>query len=319
MHSSEKIKCHPQCLGGCSGETAFNCTDCRNYLYKGECIDKCPADTIILPEIHACITNETCIESHRIPFEGECRIKCPPNYTQFDPNASGLVATSHCFPCYTNCKKECRSEEIHSISDTYVLEGCQVIIGDLYIKLRSGMVNTMEILNKNLGDIEEIGGWLQVYQSPAITSLRFFRNLETIHGTKLGLQNYSIYIAYNDNLQFIWDTNEKKKFEILNGNLLFHDNRKLCINTILGWNSTVIRPPNTTIHDFVNRDTNGNDETCTTEIIKTNAVVISHSNVSISWNTLTTLDKDTEVGYNIYYIEAPEKNITYRGIDSCLV
>lgn len=42
VYNFQGIKCHDQCLGGCSNKTAIGCTTCRNFVDKGVCVEKCP-------------------------------------------------------------------------------------------------------------------------------------------------------------------------------------------------------------------------------------------------------------------------------------
>lgn len=78
----------------------------------------------------------------------------------------------------------------------------------------------MQILERNLGDIEEIEGELKIFRSPAITSLQFFRSLRVINST--GADKYSFKIMANENLQRLWNFNEKKYLRLVRGNMEYY-------------------------------------------------------------------------------------------------
>lgn len=265
------------------------------------------------------MTKSTCIENQRIPYQGECRKECPPNFTQYNPDRRGEKSNDTCYPCYTNCLKVCEGFEIESISSSDYFQGCQIVNGSLFLKLRSGMAETERILKRNLGDIEEIRGYLKVYRSPAIESLSFFEKLHTIHGETLGVEKYALYIVSNSNLQTIWDYNKKRNtVKIVRGSLLFQDNGKLCLNNIYNWNNSLVRTPESLKDDVANIDSNGYDQSCTARIFNSSQVVISDTEVDIIWDTFVAPLNQVVVGYLVYFVEAPERNVTLTGIDSCV-
>lgn len=172
----------------------------------------------------------------------------------------------------------------------------------------------MKILQRNLGDIEEIHGLLKVYRSPALTSLSFLRSLRLIKGLQLEAEKYSFILIANENLQKIWDYTEKRGFKLERGNLLIHYNSKLCLNEIHALQTSL--KTNAT-EDLISAESNGYEESCSAQIIISIAKVLSSTAVTISWQRFLIPDSQKIVGYTIYYIEAPEENITHMGIDSC--
>lgn len=274
-------------------------------------MQKCPRNLFVYSNL--CVTAEFCIRKKLKPFMGECRDICPPNYVDADENGKPLPAERPCTRCVSMCGlKECMSFEIDSLATSDYLRGCQMIRGDIYIRLQFGVSDTMEILERNLGDIEEIDGILKVYRSPAITSLAFFRNLRKIHGS--GEEGkFSFIILQNDNLQSLWDFREKKTLKLLTGNLLVHFNSKLCMKEIRDLQEIL---KTNASEDFVSAESNGYEEVCSASDIETTFTVLSYSSVEIQWERIDT-DKVRTFGYVVYYMEAPDKNITHLSIDSC--
>lgn len=244
---------------------------------------------------------------------GECRDVCPPNYVDTNEKGVALPPENPCMKCVHMCGlKECEAIEIDSLAISEYLRGCQMIRGDIYIRLQFGVSDTMEILERNLGDIEEIDGKLKVYRSPAITSLAFFRNLRKIHGSGED-SKFSFIILQNDNLQSLWDFREKKTLKLLKGNLLVHFNSKLCMKEIRDLQEIL---KTNVSEDFVSAESNGYEEVCSASDIETKFEVLSHSSVEIQWERIDT-DKVRTFGYVIYYMEAPDKSVTHLTIDSC--
>lgn len=264
-----------------------------------------------------CVTKEFCWQSKRIPFRGECRQVCPAGFTEDSPNRTNNSTKTNrmCYPCVDGCLKECDSIEIDTLALSEIFRGCQIVKSHVYVRIESGVANTMEILEQNMGDIEEIRGHLKIYRSPAITSLSFFRKLHTIHATgTLESDKYSIILISNENLQSIWDWREKPNFQLGRGNLLVQYNSKLCLDEIhvmqkrLGTNTSL---------DLISTESNGYEETCTAIRISASAEAVSFSNVTITWEQFVIPPTQKLMGYMIYYIEAPQRNITHMGVDSC--
>lgn len=306
--------CHSECIGGCINSTATGCTACANYriVRNDTCVDKCPDHLFVYGNL--CVNAIFCIKRKKKPFMGECRELCPPGFIDTDANNQPLPLDRPCVKCVDQCDlKECQAIEIDSLATSEYLRGCQVVRGDVYIRLRFGVSDTMNILERNLGDIQEIEGKLKIYRSPAISSLAFFRSLRKIHGQTLEDGKYSFIILQNDNLQTLWDFREKKTLKLLRGNLLIHFNSKLCMKEIRDLQH-ILRT--NASEDFISLESNGYEEICSSGDIQTSFNVLSHSAVEIKWECLDT-DKIRTFGYIIYYMEAPNKNITHLSIDSC--
>lgn len=127
--------------------------------------------------------------------------------------------------------------------------------------------------------------------------------------------NFTFQIVSNDNLQELWDFREKKTLKLLRGNLLVHYNSKLCLSQVydlqnlLGTNKS---------KDVISTESNGYEQTCLSRAMATYEKVLNHTSVEIFWERLNVTKNEKTMGSVIYYVVAPERNITYRGMDTCV-
>lgn len=302
--------CHEECLGGCEDPTPKRCTVCRNFRIHGSgvCVKKCPDNLYVYYTL--CVSADYCRQHRRQPILGECRQNCDSLKTNNGLNSGFGSNTTP-----SHCSRSCSPVDVDSIATSDYVRGCQIITGDLYIRIHSGDINTQKYLERNLGDIEEVYGQLKIYRAHAITSLSFFRNLRVIHGQPYDKTNYTFQIVSNDNLQELWDFREKKSLQLLNGNLLVHYNSKLCLSQVrelqnlLGTNKS---------EDLVSTESNGYDQTCLSRAMATFEKVLNYTSVEISWEKLNVSSNEKIMGSIIYYVVAPERNVTYRGMDTCV-
>ncbi|KAJ8926815.1 hypothetical protein NQ314_020663 [Rhamnusium bicolor] len=218
--------------------------------------DKC----ISMPkpiELHA--TNEIAFP-YKI-FNGSCILHCPADYKSDYLNHT-------CIQCGGRCEKYCDGINIDSISLAKQLRGCTHIKGSLEIQIRGGS-NVVNELEENLSMIEEISGYLKIVRSFSLVSLNFLKNLKRIRGDSLENQKYVFVVLDNQNLQELWDQ-ENKTLKIDSGRLFFSLQSK---------------------------------------IVKS---------VTLEWKQFKMDDQRKLLGYIVYCIEAPHKNITmYDGRDAC--
>lgn len=260
-----------------------------------------------------CVTADYCIANNLYPFEKECLERCPAKYTNVNPKTKKRSKTQ-CFPCLGPCPLECSPMEIDTVGKSQHFSGCQILISNLEISIQSMLPDTMKALEKNLGDIEEVYGYVKIARSPAITSLNFLRSLKKVKGQFLENDKYSFVLVSNDNLQSIWDFNEKQNFNLERGNLMIHDNSKLCMSEINKFQAQV----KTNKSDWISLDTNGYEEMCRASELDCRYQNESAYNATIFWRPIDYSKKASQMtNYTIYYIQAPEKNITHVGIDSC--
>ncbi|XP_055296266.1 insulin-like receptor [Sitodiplosis mosellana] len=301
----KNLKCHEECIGGCSKPSASGCQVCRHFrnMIDKKCVVQCP------PNLYAyssfCVETEYCLKANKKPLLGECRDSCPLIIIEKNVNVKNVE----------QCARECPGTEVDSMATSDLLRGCQIVKGDIFIRLQSGVANTMQLLERNLGDIEEIEGILKIYRSPVITSLSFLRSLRIIRGISSENSKYTFIVTSNENLVELWNWNEKSALQLIRGNLLVHFNSKLCLNQIQELQKVL--KTNTTA-DFISPESNGYEQTCTATVIVTSNNVLSSSSVKINWDKITVLDTEKIVGYIIYYIVAPTRTVSRLSIDTCV-
>lgn len=266
------------------------------------CVKKCPNE--LYQYNRFCVDAKYCLEKKKEPILGECRDSCPPIVTRRNGNSTN----------FDKCARECPAVEIDKLSTSDSLRGCQIVNGDIFIQLQSGVADTMQTLERNLGDIEEINGILKIFRSPAITSLSFFRSLRIITGVHFDNAPYTFIIVSNENLQELWNFNEKKSLELSRGNLLVHYNSKLCLDqinqlqTLLNTNKSA---------DYISHVSNGYEQTCSAISLVTECNNITNISAVISWNKIDVNETQKIIGYLVYYIVAPSQNVSHLGIDTC--
>lgn len=299
-------------MGGCTNTTASDCKVCRHFRIKKkkQCVKECPSNLFAYGSL--CVEADYCTSLHRKPIFGECRDSCPLIFEKYaNVNVSNADEVEQ-------CAKECPAIEVDSIATSDLLRGCKIIKGDILIRMQSSVPNTMEILERNLGDIEEIDGILKIYRSPVITSLSFFRNLRVIRGeadSGKEKSKYTFVLMSNENLVELWNWNEKTALQLVRGNLLVHFNSKLCLKQIKELQQ--ILKTNTSA-DFISNESNGYEQTCSAIAIRTDDKVLNSSSVEISWNKIKVSESEKIAGYIVYLIVAPNMTVTHIGIDTCV-
>ncbi|XP_075233656.1 insulin receptor-like [Lycorma delicatula] len=321
--SNERNKCNELCLGGCSGSTNKDCYVCSGVLVDGNrCERSCPSGTYKYFN-RRCITAKECVnETLQNPladidekvnfwvFNDSCVHECPPGY---EKDASG------CIKCQKHCK-ECPSGGINSISDAARFRGCTYINGSLEISIKSGKHKTIQQeLENGLSSVEEIKGYLKIARSYPITSLNFFKNLHVIHGNSLDNKNNALVILENENLQELWDWDSRPSgstIQILNGGLFFHYNPKLCMSEI----NNFVNRLNNSNHKIIDlySESNGDQYACRSFNLTVRVVKRHNQNIII------VIDRPQNISlhpsllrYIVYYIESPEKNMTFDEPDQC--
>lgn len=228
-----------------------------------------------------------------------------------------------CILCDGTCNKTCESALITGLQEAEYFKGCHYINGSLNIKIFDEISNAIDIteeLEKSLGNITEIKGYLRVYRSTAITSLNFLKNLKVIHGEELYNEKYSFVVFEMSNLQVIFDWDTKKNFTIEKGTLFFNENVKLCLKEI----RKLANITGVTVgeHDVCSTS-NGFKQFCSRTKMTVENVTVGRNFAVISWKRvnrlMTDIDKSGEtLGYLIHYMQHSGNNITtHHGIDSC--
>ncbi|KOC66875.1 Insulin-like receptor [Habropoda laboriosa] len=318
--------CHPSCLGTCTGPTIADCVVCKDVItMDNECRDRCPNGTVEFMD-HRCINESRCRQMEKprgvynvknYPyklFNGSCVIECPPGY--MDEESNGTVS---CKKCEGPCQKECSGAKVDSIASAQKLRGCTHITGSLEIQIRGGK-NIVKELEVSLSTIEEIDGYLKIVRSFPLISLNFLKNLRVIRGNDTNNSEYSLHVLDNQNLQELWDWNMHKNIQILSqngpGKIFFHLNPKLCLYKIELLREKVGLLPFT---DYdVAPNSNGDKVACNVTELKTRVGTKSSVGAVIEWEPFIHHDARSLLGYVVYFIEAPNKNVTmYDGRDAC--
>ncbi|KAM3724039.1 Insulin-like receptor [Dirofilaria immitis] len=214
-------KCHDQCLGGCSApDDPSTCHFCKNVIYQGICMDKCPVGLYEIHHIYLvrrCVTIEECrnisapvtMESTKkrmLIVENMCRVDCPFGQ-EIDP-----ITSSRCIKCEGYCPVKCKGGTIDSFAriNDYLFKKCNVIEGYLEIELRKGLdAAGMEKIGEALGYIEVIEGYLLIDFSISFISLHMFKRLRLIKGNILYRDRYALAIFENANLRQIFDIEKR--------------------------------------------------------------------------------------------------------------
>ncbi|XP_053561309.1 insulin receptor-related protein [Bombina bombina] len=319
--SSNGDCCHHECLGGCnrSGDSQ-SCVSCRNFYFNDHCLPSCPANTFEY-EGWRCVTAEYCASLRKVTenpresskfviYKNRCQSACPPGYTT---NESSLL----CHKCVGLCPKECKIgiKTIDSIEAAKDIAGCTLIEGSLIINIRRGY-NLASELQRSLGLIETITGFLKIKHSFALVSLSFFKNLKLIRGDSMVDGNYTLYVLDNQNLQQLWDPSHEN-LSIPVGKLYFAFNPKLCLSEIYHIEDITGTKGRQNKAD-INPRTNGDRASCKTHHLHFVTNVTEADRIFLKWERYQPPDYRDLLSFIVHYKESPFQNVTdYLGQDAC--
>uniref|UniRef100_A0AAZ3RTX2 Tyrosine-protein kinase receptor n=1 Tax=Oncorhynchus tshawytscha TaxID=74940 RepID=A0AAZ3RTX2_ONCTS len=315
--------CHEQCLGGCSEpHNSSSCVACKNLQHQEACVDRCPQGYYTYRGWR-CVPFSFCQDLHNkcqqsknsdcqqfVIHNGACIPECPSGYTTV--NSSTLV----CTPCAGLCPKVCMGlKMVDSVTAAQALRGCTVLNGSMDINLRGGN-NIAAELEANLGQLEEITGFLKVRRSYALVSLSFLRNLRVIRGDTLMDGGYSFYAHDNQNLRQLWDWTQHN-LSILQGRMFFQLNAKLCMSEIRKMEEVTGTRDRHTKNNIVSK-TNGDQASCKNRTLRFTQVRATHDKIMIKWEPFWPPDFRDLLGFMVFYKEAPYPNVTeFDGQDAC--
>eukprot|EP00795_Rhopilema_esculentum_P006272 gene6272-11692_t len=246
--------CHSECLGGCTvKESNRHCHACMNYRTGkyGFCVSQCP-DGMHVVKNFECGKQCPFWQYWMIPalryykHNGHCVKECPAGYT-------GNNVTRYCDKCEKSlCPRECEFRvgvNIDVLSSAKVLSGCTVVKGNINIELRGGPSNVIEKLEEHLGSIQTVKGFIEIRESEALTSLSFFRSLQSIEPSYLLQKDFALLVFRNSNLKSLWTP---KKLFVSKGRLLFHSNPYLCPGEIKALEKKLVGNKLTTVTESKN-------------------------------------------------------------------
>lgn len=259
-------------------------------------------------------------EGYFFPFGSKCFYECPPGYSK-----SGRGVRTTCEKCKNKCEKRCPSRIIDSIASAQKLKGCSIIEGHLEIQIRGSTKNLdsnniVKELQQNLADIEVIEEYLKIARSHPILSFSFLKNLKRINGKKLESNRNALIVWENQNLQELWDENQTIAIGG-DGKLFFHFNPKLCFSKIVSLAEKVAEGRN--VSDIIeNYETakmsNGDKTPCNVTPLFVTVHETYPKAALISWKPLKLDDDRSLLNYVVYYIAAPDRNVTlWDGRNAC--
>lgn len=300
--------CADGCLSSCiwenENELTNGCAVCEDVKDRhGQCFRKCPPN-LVEHQNRMCITDIYCRSLQLIPYNGTCLRTCPDGYQLGKGDWGDFLECQVCspYPCDTICDN---SYTVESEEDAKQLINCTYITGSLEIEIKPKNTQIIQLLESHLSKIKKIGAYLKITQSPQLTTLFFFKNLQTISGNDLYEDKYSLYVADNFNLEHLWNHNQNVTLE--RGTAFFHLNPKICLLNIT--NSLVI---NSKIKIDGGSDiSNGYESYCNLQTYETIVEDVNATAARIK------VDKFLEshihfifLAYFYYYKEAPNKNVT---------
>ncbi|XP_050076998.1 insulin-like peptide receptor [Anopheles maculipalpis] len=312
-----RIKCHPQCIGGCKGTSAMDCNVCRGFKEGKQCVEQCSADKLMYRHTKRCITKETCLNRGGLLFMNECVLECPAGYSATNVDQEEADFSIHkCYPCRHRCPKVCDGTEIMYLSDADRMRGCTIVNGTLHIRLKEDHPNLLEELRNGLGDIEEIMGVLKVFRSNYISSLEFLANLEIIHG-QYGNENsnFSLMVYENSNLQRLWNFEQKITLRLMTRSMYFRNNELLC-NAHIKLLQKIAEYDNSS--DTIDWNSNGYMQACHVQPFHARYEVVSSHVVTVYWSKHNPKPHHHRLqGYLVYYIRTNVNKSPYEGRDLC--
>ncbi|KAA0719463.1 Insulin receptor [Triplophysa tibetana] len=313
-------------------------SDCHEYvIHDGACIPECPSGYTTVNST-TCHTNMRDVASKepggrkergtnsslgqaRCVHKNNRRLSCVSDPSEKTSHSS-LIASSvcharlNCTPCDGLCPKVCMGQKtVDSVTAAQALRGCTVLNGSLIINIRGGN-NIAAELEANLGQLEEITGYLTVRRSYALVSLSFLRKLRVIHGEAQEFGKYSFYAFDNQNLRQLWDWN-KHNLTILQGRMFFHHNSKLCMSEIQRMEEVTGTKERQEKNDIASK-TNGDQASCESQELKFTHIRTLSDKIIIKWEPFWPPDFRDLLGFMVLYKEAPYKNVTeFDGQDAC--
>ncbi|XP_030697921.2 insulin receptor-related protein [Globicephala melas] len=310
--------CHTECLGGCSRpEDPHACVACRHLYFQGACHRACPPGTY-QHESWRCVTAEHCASLRSVPgrastfgiHQGSCLAQCPPGFTRND-------SSIFCHKCEGLCPKECKvgTKTIDSVQAAQDLVGCTHVEGSLILNLRQGYNLELE-LQRSLGLVETITGFLKIKHSFALVSLGFFKNLKLIRGDTMVDGNYTLYVLDNQNLQQLgsWVA---AGLTIPVGKIYFAFNPRLCLEHIYRLEE-VTGTKGRQNKAEINPRTNGDRAACQTRTLRFVSNVTEADRILLRWERFEPLEARDLLSFIVYYKESPFQNATeHVGPDAC--
>ncbi|KAH8412253.1 hypothetical protein KR009_000854 [Drosophila setifemur] len=267
--------CHEQCLGGCHNHSASaaDCIVCRGLSNAGVCVKECPKDKYVLEQYQRCYTKDECVSRHGAVIAGsQCVAFCPSGYK--------VNSESKCVPCSPDeacvsfCNPEIGGYIIYNLADAEKLRGCQIINGSLIITIRN-LINESQLVD-SFTSLREIRGYLKVYRSSQLTTLKFLQSLERVHGEPMEYNYHSFILYDNKQLTELWQP--VRHLEFVRGGMFMHRNNRLC-------NRRMQQFQNWATHDrsLDSLQTSDQEVMCSPAKLQLFVLEYTHRTVKLSW------------------------------------
>ncbi|EDV31140.1 uncharacterized protein Dana_GF15214, isoform A [Drosophila ananassae] len=268
--------CHEECLGGCSSKSKspLECTVCRGLSNAGVCVKTCPAGKYVHEDHLRCYTKEQCLaKQDHVIYASQCVPFCPSGYKV--NNESECIACDPDEPCVSFCNPTIGDTfNIYSLGEAEKLRGCQIFNGSVVFTIRN-LINESQLIH-SFNSIREIRGYLKVFRSSQLTSLKFLSNLERIHGDPMENNYFSIILYDNKKLSELWKPTQQ--LELMRGGMYIHRNNKLCNPRIRGFQNWVT-------HDrgLDSLQTSDQEVMCSPAKMQLLVLKCTHKSVLLSW------------------------------------
>lgn len=161
-----------------------------------------------------------------------------------------------------------------------------------------------------------IEGNLSIVRSFPLVSLGFFKKLRVVKGETGGKDRYGLKVLENPNLEALFPRN----VTIEHGRMFFHFNPKLCMKTIYEFKERVIdlRGVEKLPVDEVAPYSNGDKIACDIHPLVVNITRTTYNLAILELKQLAYDDEGQLIGYILYYMPAPFKNVSmFDSRDGC--
>ncbi|XP_063904887.1 insulin-like receptor isoform X2 [Zophobas morio] len=283
---------------------------CDKYMDGEECVSKCPPPKVTNKETRTCMTEEECstmLNGGWWNFNGTCINECPVYYKRDRDVKGGCRYVGPASP------KMCSGTVVSTSDMLEQMEGCTFINGSLEIRILDSTPERN--LERYLGNIVSISGYLKIGRLQSITSLGFLKNLTTIKGEQLDNNRYSLFVYENENLRKLWDFSDDFKLTILNGTMAFHDNPQLCLREIEKLEQTDGIRNKTDMQ--MSKYSNGYKSSCHQKNLTVKITETNPTNVTMVWERESLADDEVLLGYTVYYSEEENAQFWSDNEDGC--
>ncbi|XP_061392811.1 insulin-like peptide receptor [Musca vetustissima] len=291
--------CSGNCLTSCADDS---CRYCSTLISGKKCVRDC-----IPPRAKAfgrqCVAD--CSQYGLLRLGVHCIEKCPKMYETVKVNGVPRSCSLRCSGNFT----------IKTLEDLEGLADCTILQGSLTLELTNFNNTNIDALDKALGNLSEITGYLKIIRSHYLVSLHFLRNLHTIAGKFLIDNLYVLYVVDNHYLEDLWNINQR--VSLPRGRIYFHFNPRLCHDKIVQLGQQ-LKETNISIAD-VSQNSNGELALCESilEYLNTTVEAVNSNEARIVIDYLTSEDLAPLIGYVFLYREAPKRNISKHSRHGC--